>query len=511
MRKIIRVILISVLIFALAVFFISCGEKEQNGSNSNGDNNNPESPDSSGDEIIIEETDPDMPELPKIDMQGKVFTLLTYDDWGGSSAAADVYAGELNGEPINDAAYNRRIKLEQEYNCQIRVAMMQTHNDAVDAYRTAVLADDTSYDFAITAGANFTSLLSGNYLMDFGKLSYIDMDKPYWDRNYYDAMSIAGRNFAVSGDISKRRLECVWLMCFNKDILAANNLESPYALVESGRWTYEKMHEMAKAAAKDVNGDGVMTLEDDIWGLNYTGDTIMGIINCVGVKLVEVNSDGIPELTVGTEVNLERLYRIYTTMRDHTYSIDTLFKAGGGLTDLATDIGVFAENRCLFLAAASHNASYVPDKPSLRQMEVNFGIIPYPKWDTAQESYTPYTAGNYHPVITVPQNNPDIDSTGIILEAMAYEGSKELKPAYYDSLLKTKSARDAESEAMIDYLFDNLSYDMGVMYNFGGIGGVFGYDMSTNLRANIVSVIERNSGVWQRAIDAVVDEIEKNN
>jgi len=46
------------------------------------------------------------------------------------------------------------------------------------------------------------------------------------------------------------------------------------------------------------------------------------------------------------------------------------------------------------------------------------------------------------------------------------------------------------------------------MYNFGGIVGTFGYDMSTSLRANIVSTIEKNIGKWQKAIDAIIDSIE---
>jgi hypothetical protein len=60
---------------------------------------------------------------------------------------------------------------------------------------------------------------------------------------------------------------------------------------------------------------------------------------------------------------------------------------------------------------------------------------------------------------------------------------------------------------MIDYIFGNLNYDIGTMYNFGGILGEFGYNMSTNLANNIVSSFERNMTVWQNALDKLVGEI----
>ena len=450
------------------------------------------------------EKDPDAPDLPaNLDMGGKIFTVLGYVGWGGDEIKADIAAEELTGDPIEDAAFDRRIKLEQLFNAEFRVLNAENHEDAVDRLRSAVLAGDDTYDFAMTACTNFTSLLSGDYLMDWSNLAYADMDKPYWDKNFYESMSVLGKHYAANGDVSKRGLQCVWIMAFNKEMIAGNQFESPYELVKAGQWTYDKMHEMGKSVAKDLNGDGKMTLEDDLWGINYNGDTIMGIINCSGIKIAEVNSEGIPELTIAGESNLEKLAKIYTTMRDQTYSIDTLFKVGGGVTGYGnTDI--LEAERCLFAAIPSHNVT------ELRTMELDFGIIPYPKWDAAQANYTPYTVGSYHPVMSVPKTNDDLDNTGIILEMMAYEGMKTLIPAFYESLLKTKTARDEESAEMIDFIFGNLSYDIGNMYNFGGIVGVFGYEMSTNLRANIVSTIEKNSSKWQSAIDSMIADIQKN-
>ena len=51
--------------------------------------------------------------------------------------------------------------------------------------------------------------------------------------------------------------------------------------------------------------------------------------------------------------------------------------------------------------------------------------------------------------------------TSIITEALASESYKNVIPVFYDVALKTKSARDEESSAMIDLIRDTLTFDFG--------------------------------------------------
>jgi hypothetical protein len=487
----------------------ACGNSE------NENNNNPtaavddESSDGEVGEAAVE-ADPDAPDLPQIDMGGRVFTIFTAG-WGGDTHLyPDLSAEEQTGEAIQDAAFERRIRIEDRFNVQLRHIYELDPHEAVNRYRTLVLAGDDSYDFAITNLTNFSTLLMGNYLIEFNDMPHMDLNKPYWDQNFNDSLAILGKRFGISGDISMRRLQCVWIMCFNKELIENHNMESPFELVKNGEWTYFKMHEMGREVARDLNGDGLMTREDDLWGINYTGDTIMGIINSAGVRIAELDAEGIPHLTIEVEPNLSRLQTIFTDMRDNSYAIDTLFVVGGGVSGMP-DAQIFSENRALFLACATHNVSQIRagDQADigLRTMDVDFGIIPYPKWDTTQDGYKSYTAGNYHPVISVPVTNSNLEHTGIIMEALAYEGMRTIIPEFYESLLKTKTARDEESAEMLDYIFGNIHYDIGNMLNFGGIAGVFGWDMSTNPRADIVSIVERQAHRWQQSIDDLVEQI----
>jgi hypothetical protein len=103
----------------------------------------------------------------------------------------------------------------------------------------------------------------------------------------------------------------------------------------------------------------------------------------------------------------------------------------------------------------------------------------------------------------VPSNAPDIERTGMILEALCYESTDTVIKAYYEVLLKTKISRDDESEKMLDIMFQNRWYNLSsVFYNsvlFGSLN-----DLSRKSGADIVSWIEKNE-------NKIMSEIEKNN
>ena len=327
-------------------------------------------------------------------------------------------------------------------------------------------------------------------------MPYIDVTQPWWDEGSYEALAICGKHYGITGDVTTRKMECVWTMCFNKSMIADYTLESPYELVKSGDWTLDKVVEMSKSIAHDFDGDGEMT-QNDVWGINYTGDTTIGIMNGCGIKIVENDSDGIPRLTIDSEANINKVQRIWEQLFNRSYSVDTLF------TYWLADTEIFADNRSLFLFTGTHQLG------ELRKTEMEFGIVPYPKYDTAQPDYLPSTAGIFLSIVCVPITNSDFDNTGIFLEAFAFEGRKTLIPAYYDIILKTKVSRDEESAEMLDYIYTNIMYDTGNLYDFGELAGIFGYYMTTTPNANVVSSIEKNRNIWEGAMNKLVEEVEK--
>ena len=166
------------------------------------------------------------------------------------------------------------------------------------------------------------------------------------------------------------------------------------------------------------------------------------------------------------------------------------------------DALIFSDNRCLFLFTAFHTVN------ALRATDVNFGIMPYPKYDINQEDYYPYTMGINIPWIVVPTTNLDIENTAIFMEAFAYEGYNSVVPAFYDIILMGKLARDDESADMLKYLYGNIRYDTGNLFNFGEFTNAL-FGMANTSDTNIVSFLEKNLPVLQSGIDKILEQIEK--
>ena len=105
--------------------------------------------------------------------------------------------------------------------------------------------------------------------------------------------------------------------------------------------------------------------------------------------------------------------------------------------------------------------------PRYRDMESDFGILPYPKFSETQDDYYSTIFPYISQFICVPVVQNDISRIATVTEALGYYGEQIVKPAYYDVSLKGQAARDAESLDMLDIIFENLVYDIGYYYQVG--------------------------------------------
>jgi ABC-type glycerol-3-phosphate transport system substrate-binding protein len=399
----------------------------------------------------------------------------------------DICPEEYLGEPLNDAAYDRKAKIEETYNCIVtQVAGSYEPGDDVRRIQTSVQAGDPIYDIAMMRGINFTNLLIKNYLLELGELQDINFDNPWWRKKSSDALLLGGKRYGVSGNISSMEISLAALICFNKSIVQDYGLESPYELVKSGNWTLDKLGEMAKHVARDLNGDGKMT-DADIWGISYDRDRVWNLLNSCGVNMLELDSGGYPQITVDAGENIYKIQNILTVLFDESYS------ANGRRIAVP-----FTSERVLF------RLDWANGVVELRGFDVDFGIIPFPKYNNDQKEYMSNVYGLGVPIICVPSTNTDMENTGLFMEAFSYEGQKSVIPVFYENILKTKVARDGESESMIDYIFGNIHYDTGTLLNFDSFTQRI-CEMAETLDTNIASFVEKNKTKCEREIQKIMD------
>jgi len=95
---------------------------------------------------------------------------------------------------------------------------------------------------------------------------------------------------------------------------------------------------------------------------------------------------------------------------------------------------------------------------------------------------------------------------GVLMEAMAADGHKNIIPLYYNVVLKSKYAQDEESIEMIDVILNSVVYDLGFCYNDIGLPG-FDFNEWLFKKANYVSTIEKSEEKMKKAIEKVYNKI----
>lgn len=438
-----------VLIFIM-FFTISCSKSEID---------NAETTDITN-EIVTEQNEvvPDLPE--NVNYNGTDFVILITGNTENNWQKNDFKADEQTGEVLNDARYVRNTIVEETYGVKLKTieeyGSAKGEGSGYQLVMRGVMAGDTTYDACMINVYDISNLACSGYLYDLNSLPYIDLSKPWWDQKANEDLSILGKMFFTTGDISTADNDATYCILFNKKLVDDYKLESPYEIVKAGKWTFDKFTEMGKHAVADLNGDGVYDKEDSFAAIVWD-DTIMGAVNGSLEKCGYVDNDGKIQLSLYSEKIVDVLKK-YT---DFVFNKELCYQYQRVSYDITDPINMFSNDRAMFFMQMLDLTSY------FRDMETDYGILPYPKYNETQTDYG-HTIGSWHSMfLCVPSLVKDIEMCGVILEALAFESMKTVTPAYYDKTLIGKYFRDDESIEMLDIILSTRVYDLGWYYQIG--------------------------------------------
>jgi hypothetical protein len=389
--------------------------------------------------------------------------------------------------------------IEERYNITI---VNKPSSDVTSSAKKAITSDSDEYDIMMgPLSNNFADNLSqGGMLADLKNIPYIDLAKPWYDQKANEQLSIANKLYVTISDIGKIDKDATWSYLFNKKLIADLSLESPYQLVNGGKWTIDKLLEMCKGVSRDLNGDGIMGVEDQYGYAGETYNLYLGILSAGG-EIIKKDKDDLPYYAGLDDISLNAFDKLISMLGDKTltlraddhYSSGKQVWGGDGIMDTA-----FKENRILFFDTSMARVSFY------RNMEADFGIVPPPKYDEAQKEYISSVSVMSTNSLCVPVTVRDFERTGAITDALAGESFYTLKPAYYEVQLKTKFARDDESAEMLDIIFAGRKFDLGLLYSWGGLPGKFENAMQRN-SPDIVSELEKIEDKVKSAIEKTIE------
>ena len=407
---------------------------------------------------------PDIPE--DINYDGATFTLNTYDYQGTVyEALYNPFAiDEENGDIANDDSFRSMNDIREKLNIKLQYTY---HHNLCDAsnLRKLATAGDTSIDAVVLIDRFGAALVGNNMVVSYEDIPYIDLSKPWWYDEINSQISLAGHLAFAVGAMNMDNTGNMQTLCFNKRILGDFNLGSPYDLVRSGEWTIDNLYALMVPVVKDVNGDGEMT-EDDLWGACFTHDIYYNNFGPVsGEDMVKKDGDDMPYLAV---LGNDRLIAIWQKLLGYknqglTYCVDVYKQTKYG--SVAADIWreplfMFKDGRALFSSALS-----LADYALLRDMDDDFGLLPFPTYEEKKtdEGYYSYRNGICN-AFFVPNSGLDLERIGIVFESLNYEYYYNIIPDYLETVAYTKQLRDEDSLEMLNMMSEKRVIDLACGY-----------------------------------------------
>jgi len=409
------------------------------------------------------------------DRNAAVSTLDAALDFGGVSinvGYVDHYkyktdiVGADDGDVINEAVYNRNLAVEEELNIKLNPVVMHTGtNDAATKFQTVVLAGEDMVDINTGHQSYLSKKLFEGIFQNMADDEYISWDSPWWADDYMKEFEIGeDARYFMFGDISLMMLKSAGAVYFNKNLYDKylGEVDDFYSDIMDGKWTLDMLYEYSQSSYDDLNGDGTVNAGDLYGVVGTTSKAVEHLQYDAGIRTTERDADGIPVLILNNERTIkfaEKLYNLYYNNPSALVMTDS---------DLDTTfLNMFKADQLMF------NPSWFYTAELLRDMDSDFGIIPYPKLDEDQEEYmTLVHNGSTLFCVPVTIKSEKLEIIGAVLESLAFNAYKTVTPAYFEVALKSKYSRDDVSSQLLDVMYQSMYTDFGYCYssNLNGIG-----------------------------------------
>jgi hypothetical protein len=439
-------------------------------------------------EVTTAETqDPNtVPEIP--DTQYTGFTYRVANGFVGDTkyTTDSMFNYAITGEVLEDAIYTRTVELEEKFdikfeNCDI----------AYQGVINSVNAGNDEFDLCTATLSNVMTVVNRKVVYDLHDIGSLNLEKAWWDQNAGKKLSLNGHLYYTFSDFLITGMDNGRAVYFNKTMRQELDLPDLYQMVREGTWTYDKMAEMAEVAQSDLNGDGRINEADRVGIANNATTIYEALLTGCDAELVKQGDDGIPYFfCLDHEEEFVNVYQ----------SLLSTFTANDRLLITSDAEKMFTDEKVLFYVSTLSAAV------RMRQFEMDLGILPVPKWDEKQENYLNVSPNGH--ALMIPNSVQNTERSGVILEALSYYSSKyhsddAVMPAYFETALTARSARDDESAESLQIIHDNISYVIkvvGTMFS----DMVYGYFNMEN--PNISSLLKSSGNAQKTKLEKVLTD-----
>lgn len=439
-----KLLLISILL--IAILLTSCGE----------DSPTVDLPVSSGEveNEVTEDRAQISDGLGEFDFGGKTLRVV-------SNAPGEFLIDEEHrnkGNLMNDAKFNRNEKVEQRFNFKIEVVYTSGVNEVADWVTKTVMSGADEFDLLINHTMTTAGTVLKNLYLNWYDIPHIDFSKPWWAKANTDTLTYDGKCILAISDLNTSAITDTYCLYFNKALANTWDLGNLYEVALKGEWTFDKFSAIIKDVYTDLDGDGERSRGDFYGVVQADHSNINQWLWAFDNPTVSKDADGIPTLSVKTD----KINNIVNTIYDYCFNTTGVYfevnRENPGVGSNVADM--FLGKQSIFHISSLNAAT----GENMRNFEDDYGILPIPKLDGNQESYSTMTYGG-HSVLAVPKTCPDTEFVGVAVEALSAESYKTVIPTFYEIALKTRYLRDNESKKVLDMIIESRAFDFGYIYD----------------------------------------------
>ena len=406
--------------------------------------------------------------MDSMNTEDELFSNLTKEDYSSNGVArefnilnndSDYALTMMDSDNIttsmDNAIFSRNRFVEEQLGIMIQVRQ-QNYNEATSTMRTLAASGLYQYDICYNESwKQSTLVLEGIYKSVNDYEQYLDLDKPWWYDEVMEDVTIANNRYLVAGDMNMMVNESITGLAFNREIISNYGAESPYDLVKSGEWTFEKLYTISTETRQEgkygivgnivfadamIVGAGItMTTKDEngIIARNPVDDYFTSVYQTMVTYFFEDNGIG---KTNGIRTSYDSENFVSGSF-DRSYNSGAIFTSG--------------QSTFAFMAVGTM-------RTELPGCSVKYGLVPNPKYNTNQSQYISYVT---RPAslcgISVGidgQSEGTLEYVCNVMEWLCAYSYKLVKPVYYDVILYGRISKESEEAEMLDVMFGLTDY-----------------------------------------------------
>lgn len=463
-------LLLAVMMIASVFAFVGCGN----------DTPNPDQPGQPGQPGTTDPTTPgssDQPTGDGIDYITQVevenfnnawITILCRED-----KEYEMYTEEDAAALVDQAVYARNNRVADLFKVQIEThpvaGTWEQQQTYIQVLAQSVSAGDDAYQIAATHMAYNSRLTIQEQYYDLRSLgNAINLDAPWWSASFNENCTVYDKLFFTTGDLALTMWEGMYAVYFNRKLATDYGIGNLYQMVRDKEWTLEALTELTAGLYQD-NGDDNMGPEDT-YGLLINRHAMRVFLTTCQLPICQRTTDGGYKLVLMDEDHIDKTTTVYDALYDLIYENDGTYDSKLTDGDYTEMNEIFTAGRSLFMTGELRIT------PALRAADMEFGILPFPKYDEEQEEYYAHTYDGLSS-FAIPLSAKDPAMCAKILDAMGAENKTSVIPAYNEIVLDGRVAQDGDSREMLGIIRENLYFDFGYAYSpaiGNGVSGVSG-------------------------------------